>query len=83
MTGELERACERLKERIDSTIQDKETRDSVLLLVEAHENAKQVIACMRGQLERTYEMLERITSHPEFKKIMEEMKNGNEADGEA
>ena len=83
MTGELDRACERLKERIDSTIQDKETRDSVLLLVEAHENATQVIACMRGQLERTYEMLERITSHPEFKKIMEEMKNGNEADGEA
>lgn len=72
----LEEACRLLVEKADAEIKDVPTRNAVRMLLEAHENAKQVISALRGQLERTYAVLEKITSHPEFRKIMEECKDG-------
>lgn len=79
MNEQLEQACSMLRECIDDKIQDKSVREAVYMLLDAHENAKQVISMLRGQLERTYETLDRVTANPEFKKLMESMKNDGKA----
>lgn len=79
MNEQLEQACSMLRECIDEKIQDKSVREAVYMLLDAHENAKQVISMLRGQLERTYETLDRVTANPEFKKLMESMKNDGKA----
>lgn len=79
MNEQLEQACALLRECIDEKIQDKSVREAVYMLLDAHENAKQVISMLRGQLERTYETLDRVTANPEFKKLMESMKNDGKA----
>jgi hypothetical protein len=79
MNEQLEQACALLRECIDEKIQDKSVREAVYMLLDAHENAKQVVSMLRGQLERTYETLDRITANPEFRKLMESMKNDGEA----
>jgi chemotaxis regulatin CheY-phosphate phosphatase CheZ len=76
---QLEQACALLRECIDEKIQDKSVREAVYMLLDAHENAKQVVSMLRGQLERTYETLDRVTANPEFKKMMESMKNDGKA----
>ena len=90
MNEQLEQACAMLRECIDEKIQDKSVREAVYMLLEAHESAKKVVSLLRGQLERTYGILDRITASPEFKRVMEGMKDvdgeGNgvgKADGEA
>jgi chemotaxis regulatin CheY-phosphate phosphatase CheZ len=79
MNEQLEQACALLRECIDEKIQDKSVREAVYMLLDAHENAKQVVSMLRGQLERTYETLDRVTANPEFKKLMESMKNDGKA----
>ncbi len=79
MNEQLEQACSMLRECIDEKIQDKSVREAVYMLLDAHEGAKQVISMLRGQLERTYETLDRVTANPEFKKLMESMKNDGKA----
>jgi chemotaxis regulatin CheY-phosphate phosphatase CheZ len=79
MNEQLEQACALLRECIDEKIQDKSVREAVYMLLDAHENAKQVVSMLRGQLERTYETLDRITANPEFRKLMESMKNDGKA----
>lgn len=79
MNEQLEQACALLRECIDEKIQDKSVREAVYMLLDAHENAKQVVSMLRGQLERTYETLDRVTANPEFKRLMESMKNDGKA----
>lgn len=79
MNEQLEQACALLRECIDEKIQDKSVREAVYMLLDAHENAKQVVSMLRGQLERTYETLDRITANPEFKRLMESMRNDGKA----
>ena len=80
MNEQLEQACALLMEKAEEAIKDKPVREAVYLLIDAHENAKQVVSMLRGQLERTYDMLDRITNNPKFKELMEEI-NGRQADG--
>lgn len=79
MNEQLEQACALLRGCIDEKIQDKSVREAVYMLLDAHENAKQVVSMLRGQLERTYETLDRITANPEFKRLMESMRNDGKA----
>lgn len=88
MNEQLEQACALLREKAEGAIKDKTVREAVYLLIDAHENAKQVVAVLRGQLERTYDMLDRITNNPKFKKLMEELDGKDDGkeergDGEA
>ena len=88
MNEQLEQACALLREKAEEVIKDKPVREAVYLLIDAHENAKRVVSMLRGQLERTYDMLDRITNNPKFKELMEEL-NGKDdgkeerGDGEA
>lgn len=79
MNEQLEQACTLLRGCIEEKIKDRSVREAVYMLLDAHENAKQVVSMLRGQLERTYETLDRITAAPEFKKLMESMKNDGKA----
>ena len=71
-TEELDKACSLLREKIDKEIADRETREAVYLLIDAHDSAKQTVSLLRNQLETVYKVIEKVTSHPEFKKLMEE-----------
>ena len=82
MNEQLERACALLRERIGEEIRDVQVRDAVCLLLDAHENAKHVVSVLRDQLARTYEMLDRVTKHPEFKRMMEAKDDGEEKRGD-
>lgn len=79
VSKQLEDALNLLRERVDSDIKDDKMRDSIHWLIDAHEESKELIYLLRSKLSNVYGLLERISKHPEFQKIMEETKNDGKA----
>ena len=79
VSKQLEEAMNLLRERADAEIKDEKLRDAVHWVIDANEEARAVVNILREKLSRVYNILERITKHPEFHKIMEEMKDDGEA----
>lgn len=81
ISKQLEEAMNLLRERADAEIKDEKLRDAVHWVIDANEEARSVANILTEKLSRVYDLLERLSKHPEFQKIMEEMKDGD--DGKA